>query len=255
MVFILYLTIGIIIFMFGASLGSFCSAYIERYQQGVSIVKGRSICPSCHRPIKGYDLIPVLSFIVLEGKCRFCGGRIPWENFVLEVLGGVTALGLFFVYGLTGEGVLYLFVLAALLCIFLIDMRTMDIPHALNIVIFVLGILSGFLFPHISWLDRGIGLVAISVPMFLLTLLVPHAFGGGDVKLMGVAGVLLGWQALLVAFFIGLVIGGAQSVYILRVQKRDKKTLFAFGPALAIGIAISLFFGHNIIDWYIRLLF
>jgi leader peptidase (prepilin peptidase)/N-methyltransferase len=162
---------------------------------------------------------------------------------VLEVLGGVTALGLFFVYGLTGEGVLYLFVLAALLCIFL------------NIVIFVLGILSGFLFPHISWLDRGIGLVAISVPMFLLTLLVPHAFGGGDVKLMGVAGVLLGWQALLVAFFIGLVIGGAQGVYILRVQKRDKKTLFAFGPALAIGIAISLFFGHNIIDWYIRLLF
>ncbi len=255
MVFLLYLSIGIIIFMFGASLGSFCSAYIERYQQGVSIVKGRSLCPSCHRPIKGYDLIPVLSFIVLEGKCRYCNGSIPWKDFVLEVLGGMTALGLFFVYGLTIEGLLSLFVLAALLCIFLIDMRTMDIPHALNIAILVLGIISGFLLPHISWLDRGIGLVAISVPMFLLTLLIPNSFGGGDVKLMGAAGVLLGWPALLVAFFIGLVIGGVQGVYILIVQKKNKKTLFAFGPALAIGIAISMFFGHNIIDWYIHFLF
>lgn len=254
MIFLMEVALGLIIFFFGASIGSFCSAYIYRTPKGISIAKGRSICPSCEKQIKGYDLIPVLSFMVLEGKCRFCNARIPWESFVLEILCGVTAVTLFQFYEMTPKSIVVFFALAVLLCVFLIDLRTMEIPNELSIALLALGVVDAFLSADISLLDRGIGLVIISLPMFLLTLAIKNAFGGGDVKLIAGAGFLLGWPGVVLATFVGLLIGGAQGVYILTVKKQGKETLFAFGPALAIGIAVSLLFGDPIITWYINLI-
>jgi leader peptidase (prepilin peptidase)/N-methyltransferase len=246
--------LGLIIFIFGASIGSFCSAYIYRIPKGISIAKGRSVCPSCERQIKGYDLIPVLSFIVLEGKCRFCSARIPWESFVLEILCGLTAITLFQFYEMTPKSLVVFFALAVLLCVFLIDLRTMEIPNELSIALLALGVVDAFFSSDISLLDRGIGLVIISLPMFLLTLAIKNAFGGGDVKLIAAAGFLLGWPGVILATFVGLLIGGAQGVYILTVKKQGKETLFAFGPALSIGIAVALLFGDPIITWYVNLI-
>lgn len=246
--------LGLIIFLFGASLGSFCSAYIYRVPKGISIAKGRSICPSCEKQIKGYDLIPVISFIVLEGKCRFCSGRISWESFVLETLCGLTALTLFQFYGMTPKSLVLFFALAVLLCVFLIDLRTMEIPNELPVALLGLGIIDVFFSTDISLIDRGIGLIIISVPMFLLTLLVKNAFGGGDIKLIAGAGFLLGWPGVVFATFVGLIVGGGQGLYILLVKKQGKDTLFAFGPALSIGIAVALIFGQVIINWYVNLI-
>lgn len=246
--------LGLIIFIFGASVGSFCSAYIYRTPKEISIAKGRSVCPSCDKQIKGYDLIPVLSFIILEGKCRFCNGRIPWESFVIEVLCGLTALTLFNFYDMTPKSLVVFFALAVLLCVFLIDLRTMEIPNELSIALLALGVVDAFFSSDISLLDRGIGLVIISLPMFLLTLAIKNAFGGGDVKLIAAAGFLLGWPGVILATFVGLLIGGAQGVYILTVKKQGKETLFAFGPALSIGIAVALLFGDPIITWYVNLI-
>lgn len=246
--------LGLIIFIFGASVGSFCSAYIYRTQEGISIAKGRSICPSCEKQIKGYDLIPVLSFIILEGKCRFCNGRIPWESFIIEVLCGLTAITLFVFYDITTKSLLVFFALAVLMCVFLIDLRTMEIPNELSIVLLVLGVVDIFLSTETSLLERGIGFVIISLPMFLLTLAIKNAFGGGDIKLIAAAGFLLGWPGVVFATFLGLLIGGAQGVYILAVKKKGKETLFAFGPALAVGIAGSLLFGKEAISWYVGLI-
>jgi leader peptidase (prepilin peptidase)/N-methyltransferase len=240
LIFLMKTALGIIIFFFGASIGSFCSAYIYRTPKGISIAKGRSICPTCEVQIKGYDLIPVLSFIVLEGKCRFCHDKIPWESFLIEVLLGLTAIVLFSFYEMTPKGIIIFFALAILLCVFLIDLRTMEIPNELSIGILLLGLVDVFLSTDISLLDRGIGLIIISVPMFLLTLAVKNAFGGGDIKLIAAAGFLLGWPGVVFATFVGLLLGGAQGVYILTVKKQGKETLFAFGPALSIGIAVSL---------------
>lgn len=254
MIFLVKVVLWFIIFFFGASVGSFCSAYIYRTPKGISIAKGRSICPSCERQIKGYDLIPVLSFIVLEGKCRFCEAKIPWESFVIEILMGATALTLFNIYYMTPKSLVLFFALAILLCVFLIDLRTMEIPNELSIGLLILGIVDAFFSTDITLLDRGIGLIIISVPMFLLTLAVKNAFGGGDIKLIAAAGFLLGWPGVLFATFVGLLIGGAQGVYILTVKKQGKETLFAFGPALSIGIAVALIFGPPIIEWYINLI-
>jgi len=254
LIFLMEVALGLIIFIFGASIGSFCSAYIYRIPKGISIAKGRSVCPSCERQIKGYDLIPVLSFIVLEGKCRFCSARIPWESFVLEILCGLTAITLFQFYEMTPKSLVVFFALAVLLCVFLIDLRTMEIPNELSIALLALGVVDAFFSSDISLLDRGIGLVIISLPMFLLTLAIKNAFGGGDVKLIAGAGFLLGWPGVVLATFVGLLIGGAQGVYILTVKKQGKETLFAFGPALSIGIAVALLFGDPIITWYVNLI-
>lgn len=255
MIFLVKVALGLIIFFFGASVGSFCSAYIYRTPKGISIAKGRSICPSCEKQIKAYDLIPVLSFIVLEAKCRFCKTRIPWESFIIEILCGFTALILFKFYSMTPKSLVIFFALAVLLCVFLIDQRTMEIPNELSIALLVLGVVDAFTSNDITLLERGIGLVIISVPMFLLTLAIKNAFGGGDVKLIAGAGFLLGWPGVVLATFVGVLIGGAQGVYILTVKKQGKETLFAFGPALSIGIAVSLTFGDPIINWYLSLIF
>lgn len=267
--FLINVLVTLIVFFLGASLGSFSSAYIYRYERGISIAKGRSFCPSCQREIKNYDLIPVFSYLILKAKCRYCQTKILLGGFLTEVFLGLMALGVFYFYQtlghryfsyhtsdyqITAYSFIVIFALAALYCIFMIDLRTMEIPHALNISLLILGLMAGFLTADVSWADRAIGLIIISLPMFLMTLIVKDSFGGGDVKLVAVAGVLLGYKALLAAFFVGLVIGGIQGVYILSVKKGGRKTHFAFGPALTIGIAISLIFGDNIANWYLNLI-
>jgi leader peptidase (prepilin peptidase)/N-methyltransferase len=145
-------------------------------------------------------------------------------------------------------------VLCFLLVITLIDADTMEIPNGLNVTLLVCGVLAIFVAPEVTLLGRFIGLVCVSVPLLIITLIIPGAFGGGDVKLMAAAGFLLGWQATLVATFIGILIGGAWGAYLLISGKKGAKAHFAFGPALCAGIAIALFFATPLINWYLGFL-
>ena len=167
---------------------------------------------------------------------------------------GALAVILFFSYNMGYYSFLIFFILGVLLCIFIIDYRTMEIPYSLNISLFLLGIIDGFISPDITWLERGIGLFVVSLPLLILALIIKDSFGGGDIFLMASSGVLLGYKLLIFAFFVGLVVGGIQGVYLLLTKKKGKKEHFAFGPALTIGIAISLFFGDNIVSWYLGLM-
>ncbi|NLB24395.1 MAG: prepilin peptidase [Clostridiales bacterium] len=246
--------LGTLIFLFGASIGSFASAFIFRYERHLSIVKGRSICPSCNTTLKWYDLIPVFSFLLLKRKCRYCKAPIPLEGFLMEVGFGALAAFLFFAYNMSYYFLYIFFILSVLLCIFIVDCRTMEIPYSLNIALLLLGITEGFISSDITWLERGIGLIVVSLPLLILALVIKESFGGGDIFLMASAGVLLGYKLLIFALFVGLVVGGIQGVYLLLTKKKGKKEHFAFGPALTIGIAISLFFGDNIVSWYLGLM-
>jgi leader peptidase (prepilin peptidase)/N-methyltransferase len=155
------------------------------------------------------------------------------------------------VYAPSVAALLYFAVLCILLVITWIDADTMEIPDALNIALLVCGILAIFVAPELSIVSRIIGLFCISVPLLVITLIIPGAFGGGDVKLMAAAGFLLGWQSAIVAIFIGVLIGGAYGVFLMASKKKGAKEHFAFGPALCVGIAIALFFAQPIINWYI----
>jgi leader peptidase (prepilin peptidase)/N-methyltransferase len=133
----------------------------------------------------------------------------------------------------------------------LIDADTQTISDGMNIALGVLAVLSIWLGPEVDMQSRLIGLAAVSVPLFVITLFIDGAFGLGDVFLMIAAGFLLGWRCALVALFIGLVIGGVYGAIALVSRRKGRKDHFAFGPCLAAGIFVSLVSGPRIIDWYV----
>ena len=144
---------------------------------------------------------------------------------------------------------LALAVCGILLSVSLIDAETQTIPDRLNLALAVCGAVSVLLSPA-DWLPHVIGALCVSVPMFLLCLVIDGAFGGGDIKLMAAAGLFLGWQNTLLAMFFGIVFGGIYGIYLLAAKKAGKKDHFAFGPFLCAGIVIAMLFGEPVLEWY-----
>ena len=137
----------------------------------------------------------------------------------------------------------------------------MEIPFVLNVCILVLGVVSiftrgGFSLTggDLSLVSRLIGMICVSLPLFLIVLVIPDGFGGGDIKLMFAAGFFLGWKATVIAFFIGLIIGGCQGVILLARRKKGKDDHFAFGPALSVGLMIATFVGSQMMNSYINMI-
>lgn len=170
---------------------------------------------------------------------------------------GLLAVWLPFDIPATAGAALAVVMVFALLCLLVavtdIDANTMEIPNIFPLLIAVLGLLSICFGPtaFLPWYDHLIGAFVISIPLLLLAFLFAGSFGLGDVKLMAAAGLFLGWQLVLVAAFIGILVGGAYGLYLLAVRKKGRKDHFAFAPSLCIGIALSVFFGQQIISWYL----
>jgi leader peptidase (prepilin peptidase)/N-methyltransferase len=275
----------VLVFIFGTVIASFLNVLVYRIPRKLDFVRGFSACPDCGHRLGPLDLIPILSYLALRRKCRYCHQPISPRYMLVELVGGVLALcswtafmhtppllsaNTYFLGGLgdvplPGDtlapvlapmlaAILYFAVLCILLVITLIDAETMEIPNGLNIALFICGIAAIFVAPEISLPSRFIGAFCVSVPLLIITIIIPNAFGGGDVKLMAAAGFLLGWQSTVVAIFIGILIGGAWGIYLLASGKRGAKGHFAFGPALCVGIAVALFFAPTLINWYLSLL-
>ncbi len=127
-----------------------------------------------------------------------------------------------------------------LLAIAIIDAKTMTIPNGLNLALLLCGVAAIFICPQLPLLDRFIGLLSVSLPLLIITIIAPQSFGGGDVKLMTAAGFLLGWKQVLVATGVGMLLGSLYGVYLLIAKKKSLKQHFAFGPPLCMGIAYAL---------------
>ena len=180
----------------------------------------------------------------------------PAENRMVSLAGGILALVITGYYGMSMAALTLFLVSAVLVMITVIDANTQMIPPVLNIILGALGLLSILTMPGISVAERVIGFFCISVPMFLIVLLVPGGFGGGDIKMMAASGILLGWKGNLAAFFIGLIIGGVYGAFLLISGKKGRKEHFAFGPCLSIGIFVSAYagIGMRIVDQYLYMI-
>lgn len=187
-------------------------------------------------------------------KGRYNGEKLSPRFVAISILGGIFAAGLTAWYGAGLYALTVFLVLTVLTIITFIDIDVMEIPPILNIAILVLGIISIWTIGGVSIVSRIIGMFCISLPLFLIVLVIPDGFGGGDIKMMFAAGFLLGWKATVAAFLIGLVLGGAYGIFLLVRRKKGKKDHFAFGPFLSIGIAISMFCGTGIVDAYLKIL-
>jgi len=279
---VLDIAVLVFVFVLGTVIGSFLNVLVYRIPRKLDFVRGFSFCPNCKHQLRPADLVPVLSYLALGRRCRYCQQPIPPRYMLVELTGGVLALAcwLAFVPGLAGLGglsaataaagtplltanpwllgsaasplaaALWFAVLSILLVIALIDAETMEIPNGLNIALAICGLLAILAGPQLPWLSRLIGVFIVSAPLLVISLIVPGAFGGGDIKLMAAAGLLLGWQATLLAAFIAIVLGGIWGVYLLISGKKGAKGHFPFGPFLCIGIATAMFFTTPLLTWY-----
>ena len=240
----------IVTFLFGIVIGSFLNVCIYRIPEKENIVKVRSHCMNCGHLLQWYELVPLLSYLFLGGKCRKCKAKISVQYPLVEALNGTLYVGIFMINGINVDSLLYCLLTSALLVLSIIDFRTYEIPLGINIFILIVGLIH-LGFHYTDWVTYVIGFFAVSIPIFII-ILATHGkgMGGGDMKLMAVAGLLLGWKSIILAFLLGCIIGSIIHIVRMKVTKADH--VLALGPYLAVGIFISMLWGSSIINWYIN---
>ena len=244
-----YIILYIMIFLIGISIGSFLNVCIYRIPKKEDIVFERSHCMSCGNVLKWYELIPLFSFLVQGGKCRNCKTKLSAQYPLIELLNGLIYVWIFIVKGFCPESILFCICASVSIVISVIDSRTFEIPFGCNIIIGILGIVRVFLnLAH--WYDYVIGFFVVS-GLFLIIYWITkgRGIGGGDIKLMAAAGLLLGWQNILLSLMIGSIAGSVIHLALMKIQGKDR--VLAFGPYLAFGIFISMLYGNDIITWYL----
>jgi leader peptidase (prepilin peptidase)/N-methyltransferase len=232
----------------GAVLGSFANVIIHRVPRDESIVHPPSRCPGCGTPIRPWDNIPLLSFLLLRGRCRDCGRAISWRYPLVEALMAVLAVAV--VAGFPD----WLSRLAALALVFLLVVITfIDLDHQLILDrVSLPGIAVGLVFAILQ--GRGVLslLSALGAGALIAAIVIVSrgGMGGGDVKLAALMGAFLGWPGIAVALFSGFTLGGVVGMALLALRLRGRKDAIPFGPALAAGALVGLFWGEAIARWY-----
>ncbi len=242
------------IFVFGACIGSFLNVVSLRLPEGEDFIKGRSACPHCGKILRGRDMVPLLSYFFLKGRCGNCKQKISPRYPVVEAVAGALFLLCFWKYGPTIQAINACILASLLLLVFLIDMDTMTIPNGIVLCFLLPALLELWLLGFSGIGTRILGIFIISLPMLVFVKLLPGSFGGGDIKLMAVCGFLLGYQAALLASFIAIVSAGLVAAFLLLSKKVKKGDHIAFGPYLAVGIFIAKLFYHPLIGFYLSLL-
>lgn len=243
--------IYIIIFLYGIVVGSFLNVCIYRIPKKENIAIVRSHCMTCNYQLKWYDNIPLFSWIILRGRCRNCKAPISPQYPIIEASNGLLWLLIAIVNGLNVDSLLFALLASALLVLSVIDFRTYEIPIGINIFILALGLIMS-VYHYTDWLSHVIGFFAVSIPLYIIILATKgRGIGGGDMKLMAVAGLLLGWKLVVLAFILGCLIGAP--VHLLRMKISGADRVLAMGPYLSIGIFIAALWGNTLINMYLKL--
>lgn len=240
------------VLLFGLVIGSFLNVCILRIPEKETVVTRRSHCMNCGYQLSWYDMIPVASYLALHGKCRKCKAEISAQYPLVEALNGILCVIVVFINGVQFNSLLYCLLVSALIVLSVIDFRTYEIPFGINVFIFVLG-LAQLAADYAGWKGYVAGFFAVSIPLELLLLLSRgRAIGGGDVKLMAAAGLLLGWKKIILALLLGCILGSV--IHIIRMKVSDAEHVLAMGPYLAMGIFISALWGDIWIQMYLNML-
>ena len=241
-------------FLYGLLFGSFLNVCIYRLPLNKSIVKPPSACPKCNYQIKWYENIPLFSYIFLNGKCKGCKEKISLRYPIIELLCGLIMMGLYYYFGLTFELAFVSLIVLALVAVTFIDIDHKLILDKMVIFILVIGIIYEIVVRPVPILEGVIGFFAASVPLLIIAILSKGGIGGGDIKLMAVVGVFLGWKGVLVAMFLGAVVGAIFGIVTIILKLKKRKDIIPFGPFLCLGILVSILYGGQLINWYVNLI-
>jgi leader peptidase (prepilin peptidase)/N-methyltransferase len=245
--------------LFGLCLGSFLNVCIYRIPLKKSIVYPSSSCPQCGKKIRFYDNIPLVSYIILRGKCRSCGSAISLRYPVVEAVSGLISAALFMRLGVSPQYFVFLLFAASLVIISFIDLQHRIIPDMISLPGILVGLgVSLLKLTPVSWLDSLIGIIGGGGFLYLVAVLFEmltrrEGMGGGDIKLLAMIGAWMGWKALpfiiLISSITGTLIGAASLI----AARKGLRTKIPFGPFLALGALIYLFFGHELVSWFYRI--
>ena len=238
----------VMVFGFGIVIGSFLNVCIYRIPKKEDIVKINSHCMSCNYKLKWYDLVPIFSYLILGGRCRKCKTKLSIQYPLIESLNGILYVLVIWVNGVSIESLLYCLMFSALITLSVIDFRTYEIPFGINLFILTLGLIKLAL-DYRNFLDYLIGFISVSGFLYLLFLLTRgRGIGGGDIKLMAVSGLMLGWKCNILALAIGCIVGSVIHIIRMKVSKQDH--VLALGPYLSLGIMIAALWGEFFLQWY-----
>jgi len=246
--------------LFGAALGSFLNVVIHRVPRGESIVSPGSHCPRCDRAIRWYDNVPIASWLLLRARCRDCGAAISPRYVFVEALTAMLSVVVVLHYGPTLQALGALWFAASLLALTYIDLDCTLLPDRITLPGIAVGVAVAALAPSADrWATVEASLLGVLVGGGILWLVAwsYHALtgregmGGGDVKLLAMIGAFLGWKGVLLTLLLASFIGSAIGVVIMVRQRADSKLAIPFGPFLALGALVALFWGDRIVTWYI----
>lgn len=253
---------AIFAFVFGAVFASFAGVVAFRAPKGLSIVKPDSYCPSCKRPIKKYDNIPILSWLMLGGKCRFCKSKIGVFSLLMEIFGGLGFMCAYLQYGQSFEKLPIFIALLLLVFLFLvmagIDHETHDIYDVTLVIFAVLAVFiaayrvlvfDSNIWDHIGGAALGFGFFG-AIKLIARIVLKKDALGTGDIYLVGIGGLIIGAFPLLIAIMLSTLLGSIIEIVKIRASRAQREAEIAFGPYLLLGMGFMAIYGEALMKFY-----
>lgn len=240
-------------FIIGLVFGSFFNVVGLRVPKNESIVAPPSHCSKCKRRLTSLDLIPVVSYLCLRGKCRTCGTKISPLYLWTELTTGILFAMATYKIGFTPELAVALLLISLLIIIVVSDIVYMIIPDKILLFFLPFLILGRILEPLDPWWDSVVGAIIGFGMLYFIAIVSKGGMGGGDIKLFFLIGLVLGWKNTILTLFLSSVIGLLTGIIALKIRAKDKKTPFPFGPAIAISAITVYFYGDMIVKWYIIL--
>ena len=234
----------------GLIIGSFLNVCIHRLPIDESLVAPSSRCPSCRHPVRLWDNIPVVSFLVLRGRCRDCAQPISWRYPLVEIANGIGYVLLVWRFGPGLPTAVYGLLYSSLLVITLIDLDHQIIPDRISMPGMVIGVAASSVILPTGFLNALIGLLLGGGLFYGVAVASRGGMGGGDIKLIAMIGAFLGWKQALLTIFIGALAGSVIGLFLMAFKGKSRKHPVPFGPFLSLGAVVSLFAGPAIWKWY-----
>ena len=250
--------VAAVVFLFGAVIGSFLNVCIYRLPLDQSVITPRSRCMSCGAAVRWFDNLPIISWFLLRGRCRQCGVGFSIRYPLVELLNASLTLLLFLRFGLSAPFFIYTLLASTLIIITFIDFDHQIIPDELSLPGIAVGFLASFFLPDTGWLASLTGIIvgwgSLALVFYAyLWLTGREGMGGGDAKLLAMLGAFLGLKAVPFIILVSSLAGSIIGLSIMAFQRKGRHLAIPFGPYLALGAIVYVFYGPQLINWYLTI--
>lgn len=243
----------LLFFIIGLIIGSFLNVCIYRIPEKQSLIQPPSHCPNCQTILRPLNLIPVISFLLQRRKCAYCDFKISWQYPLVELLTGILFALNFYYFGFSVKTFVFIILISIFIVITFIDLKLKIIPNRIIAFGLVVGLFINIISPEADFLGGLIGFFSSGCPFLAIAILSKGGMGGGDIKMAAMVGLWLGWQQAMLGFLLAFFLGAVVGVALILLRIKSRKDAVPFGPFIAMGTLLSIFWGERIIHWYMNL--